>query len=708
MFRIWWFAASILYGLLAGPAAWALDSDPVVTPHAEVRIVSETDAFTPGKPVRLGLRFKLAEGWHIYWSNPGAAGEPPTLDLTLPPGAKASGLAFPAPERIVSGPVMSYAYRGEVLLPLTVETPAGSASLPVDAKASWLICEKICVPEEGSFHLDLPAGTPAPSAVAVLFQQADARMPESSPYQASVSPDGTLLVAGEGLSAQTVADAVFLPGAWGAIDDLAAQKLSISDGRLSLALKPGETFDPKADLVGVLQIRSPAGAERFFTIDAKSASPMAGAVAEAAPARPPTALVAPAAPAMTGVSDLLPVLAFAFLGGLILNLMPCVFPILAMKAVGIARLSGHQRHLVRAHALSYTLGVLSAFSLLAAALISLRAAGGAVGWGFQFQSPVFVAAIAWLLFAIGLNLSGVFELRGGFVGAGQHLAARGGHAGSFFTGLLAVLVATPCTAPFMGAAIAAATAAPAGVTLLIFLVMGLGLAAPYALLGLWPGLARRLPKPGPWMVYLRQVLAFPMYGAAAWLIWVLSQQTGSDGVFITLVGGVLIGFASWIFGATQGHAAPGRLFGGAMAALATLSAVGLLYGLALSPPAGASVAAAGEREASFSPDRLAALRAEGRPVFVNMTAAWCVTCLVNEKVALSSDGVSQAFARRNVAYLKGDWTRPDPAITAFLREHGRDGVPLYVFYPAKGRPPVILPQILTADMVRDEIDQSGS
>ncbi len=699
MLRFRLFAAAVFSGLFAVSSAQALDSAPIVTPHAEVRLVSESDAFAPGKPLRLGLHFKLAPGWHIYWSNPGAAGEPPTIDMKLPGGATASEIAFPAPERVISGPVMSYAYQHEVLLPLTLQTPASSSSLPIDAKVSWLICEKICVPEDGAVRLDIPAGTPAPSSAAPLFRQADARMPEPSPFQTATSPDAILTVTGPALSPATVKDAILLPAAWGMIDDLAPQQLTIADGKLTLALKAGETFDAKAGLSGVLQITNPSGAERYFTIG----NP---------PGRSPAVAASPAPVPATAPADalsLLSVLAFAFLGGLILNLMPCVFPILAMKAVGIARLSGHERHQVRAHALSYTLGVLVAFGALAGLLIGLRMAGGSVGWGFQFQSPVFVVAIAWLLFAIGLNLSGVFEIGGSFAGAGQNLATRSGHAGSFFTGLLAVLVATPCTAPFMGAAIAAATTAPAGLTLLIFLVMGLGLAAPYALLGVVPALARLLPKPGPWMLYLRQVLAFPMYGAAVWLIWVLSLQAGPDGVFIALIGALLIGFAAWIFGTTQAQGPCSRIFGRAASAVATIAAVVLLYGLTLAPPSTAATATASkEHETLFSPDRLTSLRAEGRPVFVNMTAAWCVTCLVNEKVALSSDEVSQTFAKRNVAYLKGDWTKPDPAITAFLREHGRDGVPLYVFYPPKGQAPVVLPQILTADMVLQEINRSGS
>ena len=395
---------------------------------------------------------------------------------------------------------------------------------------------------------------------------------------------------------------------------------------------------------------------------------------------------------------------FAFLGGLILNLMPCVFPILAIKAMSVAELAGRDRGVVRSHAAYYVLGVLVAFGALAAILIVLRSAGAAAGWGFQFQSPAFVAAVAWLLFAIGLNLSGVFEIGGGWVGVGEGLTRRGGLIGSFFTGLLAVVVATPCTAPFMGAAIAAAATAPPATVLLIFLVMGLGLAAPYGAFGFVPGLAAALPRPGPWTLVLRQALAFPMYAAAVWLTWVVSQQAGADGALIVLSGAVMIGLAAWIFNTTRNNARRGRIIGEALAAGIALVALVTLDGLAVAPQ---GVTAAQDASA-YSPDRLAALRAEGRPVFVNMTAAWCVTCLVNERVALSSEKVRDAFAKRNVAYLKGDWTRADPAISKFLKNHGRDGVPLYVLYPPHGEKPVVLPQILTQTGVLDELNRMGS
>jgi thiol:disulfide interchange protein/DsbC/DsbD-like thiol-disulfide interchange protein len=701
---------SLAFLLFGAQAALALEGTKVKTPHAEVTLVSEVDAVEPGKPFRLGLHFSLAKGWHIYWVNPGEAGEPPHLDLALPQGATASGFAWPTPLRIPEGPAMTYSYIGEVTLPLTV-TPAAlgaPSSFPVKAKARWLICENICVPEEGEFRLDLPVRAASiPSPQAPLFAAADERMPQPSPFAAELSAGGVLSLKGDGISPSSVRDAWFFPEKWDVIDDAAPQKLEVANGSLSLFLKPAKTFDPKASLPGVLVLRDESGAERFLQIGDQPGEATALASPGVSAERQPAATGSPV-PGEDADIGVLTMLAFAFLGGIILNLMPCVFPILAIKAVAVAKLSGHERGAVRAQALSYTLGVLFAFAGLGVSLLVFRTAGSFAGWGFQFQSPVFVTAMAFLFTAVGLNLSGVFEIGGGFVNAGGSFAARGGAVGSFFTGLLAVLVATPCTAPFMGAAIAAAVTAPPIAMIAVFLVMGLGLAAPYALIGFVPGLARLLPKPGSWMVILRQALAFPMYGASAWLVWVISQQAGSDGVLATVTGIVLLGFASWIIGVTQMREGRPLFFGRALAGLAALGVLFILYDVMTAPklPADATVATRGENP--YSAARLAALRAEGRPVFVNMTAAWCVTCLVNERIALSSDAVKRAFAERNVAYLKGDWTRADPAISDFLREHGRDGVPLYVLFPPKGGDGVVLPQVLTASAVLEVLDRFGS
>jgi thiol:disulfide interchange protein/DsbC/DsbD-like thiol-disulfide interchange protein len=682
MRRILTYSMLFVTCLLAAPRADALESSAVKTPHAEVTLASETNAVEPGKSFRLGLHFKLVKGWHIYWINPGDAGEPPRLELTLPEGANSSDIVWPTPLRIPEGPVMTYGYADEVLLPLTVIAPIVETSFPVEAKANWLVCDKICVPEEGSFHLDIPVGGLTRSPEARLFASTDQRSPGPSPFFATLAPDGSLFVEGKKISERSVADAWFLPDKWGAIDDGAPQTPTITAGKLILTLKRGQTFDPDEVLTGVLVTKDSSGEESFYRISAD-----------------PSVLTRAGRPASANLG-LLTLLAFAFLGGLILNLMPCVFPVLAIKAIGIAELCGQESRAVRAQAASYTLGVLIAFAALGALLLILRAAGSAAGWGFQFQSPSFVCAMAWLFLLVGLNLSGVFEVSG-LANVGGTLATRGGHIGSFFTGFLAVLVATPCTAPFMGTAVAVALTLSSASTLLVFVTMGLGLAAPFALLMLSPDFARALPRPGAWMVVLKQALAFPMYAAVAWLLWVISQQTGPDGVLATAAGMVLIGFAAWALGMSQTRVGAWR----AAALVATIAAAIMLYDISAAPPA---VPQASAEQEPYSISRLAALRAEGKPVFVNMTAAWCITCLLNERVALSSDAVKKAFAERHVAYLKGDWTHADPEITRFLREHDRDGVPLYVLFPPKSADPIVLPQILTAGAVLAELERLES
>jgi len=673
---------ALLFALFAiGPAA-ALESTPATSARDTVSLVSDTDAVAPGTAFRVGLHFLLAPGWHTYWRNPGDAGVAPDLSLVLPAGVSAGPIAWPTPRRVVEGPVMTYAYTGDVLLPVTVTPGAHSGPLPIQAHARWLVCKEICVPEQADFRLDLPmappAGTPAPSAQAPLFVAHDRTVPRASPWQAQIAPDGSLWVQGAELGPATVTDAWFIPDHPGLIEDDAAQPLSVRQGGFVLALKLAQGAKADAGLSGILSVRDRTGLQTDVELHA---------VPGAAPAPP--------------FPPLQRVLLFAFLGGLILNLMPCVFPVLAMKAVALAQ--GAARGAARSHGLFYTAGVLVTFAALGGALLAARAAGAAAGWGFQFASPVFVAAMAWLLFGVGLNLSGVFAVGGGLSGTGSGLAARGGNLGSFFTGLLAVLVATPCTAPFMGVAIAAGLAAPPAVTMLVFLVMGLGLAAPYAALSAVPSLARLAPRPGRWMEVLKQGLAFPMYGAAVWLLWVISQEAGSAGVLGTAAGFVLLGFAAWVLGISQAATSRSRRFGQSAAAAAVLLAAAVLSGIAVAPGTPA-VAGTGEGAEVFSPARLATLRAEGRPVFVNMTAAWCVTCLVNERVAISSAPVQHAFEKRRVAYLKGDWTRQDPAISNFLREYGRDGVPLYVYYPPHDGKPVVLPQILTENEVLAQLN----
>ena len=628
-------------------------------------LVSDVDSVSSGKPFRLGLNLNLAPGWHTYWSNPGDAGAPPTLEAS---GAVIGPIRYPAPERLHDGPFTSFAYTGQVLLPVDASAAAGGE---ISAHATWLVCATVCVPEDATFHLTLAAGDGAPGAQAALFEAADARSPRPSPFAAHVTPAGILWLDAPRLALRT---ATFFPAEAGVIDQGAPQQMRLSADRVSLALKPLRALT--APLAGVVELTDTGGQTQALAVTA------------------PLGTLPEAAAVGTGFAD---ALVLAFIGGLILNLMPCVLPVLAMKALALARLSGAARGHVRREAGFYTLGVLVAFCTIGGLTLAARAAGGAAGWGIQFQSAVFTTATGWLLFAIGLNLSGVFAVGGRLAGTGQGLASRG----SFFTGLLAVVVATPCTAPFMGAALAAALALPPAEGMLIFVSLGLGLAAPYAALSLSPGFARMLPRPGAWMDTLKHLLAFPMYAAALWMVWVASQQTDQVGLAAILASFLLIAFAAWAYGFGQARERPVVLNLAALAGAA--GGVALLAAIAL----GAQAARAGQGAAAdgsepFSATRLASLRAAHRPVLVDMSAAWCVTCLVNERIALAPASVRDAFKRHKVAFLKGDWTRGDAGITAFLRSYERAGVPLYVYYPEQGAPEV-LPQILTAGLVLDRV-----
>ncbi len=655
--------------LLVPLAAHATQTPAVVTQHTAASLVSEPDSFAPGRPMRIGLRLKIQPGWHTYWANPGDAGAPPTLDVT---GATAGTLAYPTPTHTQDGPFTSYIYTGEVLLPLTV-TPSATAAgtLHLQAHATWLVCEKLCVPEDAAFTLDLPQGSGAPGADAPAFRAADAVSPRDNPFPARIAPDGTLRLDAPGIAPATL---YFFPADAGLIDQGADQRFVTDALGVTIHLKPLQhSLDAAKPLAGVLTLTDAGGRVESLAIDAK---PGAG----------------PAAPPPSAVPGLVRALVLAFAGGLILNLMPCVLPVLAMKALALARLGGQARARVRAEAGLYTAGVLTAFAAIGGVTLAAAAAGGSGGWGTQFQSTAFTGAMAWLMLAIGLNFSGLYEIGLSLTGMGQGLAARG----SFFTGLLAVVLATPCTAPFMASALAAAIVLPPLAGMAIFLALGAGLAAPYALLAIAPGLARFLPRPGAWMVRLRQALAVPMYVFALWLAWVVWHQAGTIGLAALLSGAALVISAAVLWGRHQRGGA------GRVPALgAVLAATLILLGLAGKAPQAAPMQLAAGAQA-YAPALLASLRAAHRPVLVDMSAAWCITCLVNERVALSPAPVRAAFARRNVAYLVGDWTGQDAAITAFLHQFGRNGVPLYVYFPPAGDPQV-LPQILTEAEVLERI-----
>lgn len=541
----------------------------------------------------------------------------------------------------------------------------------------------------------LPA--PAPMKVQATLQQQDLliRWPTSSLNGRQPDPDKTL----------------FLPQDWGRIQHAAKPQLTQADGRWQLRMPVGEQPARAGQVLeGLLLVDGQAWAVAAPVDGVGSgAATAAGESAEGAgqtATSPASTSAAAAASAGEAASlSLWTAIGLALVGGLILNLMPCVFPVLAIKALSF--LQGDRREHHR-QGVAYTAGVLVSFGALAGVLLALRGAGASVGWGFQFHSPLFVLLLAWLMFVLGLSLAGMLQMGAGLAGIGQGLASRSGLVGSFFTGVLATVVATPCTAPFMGAAMAYALAQPAPALLAVFLALGFGLALPYLALAFWPALQRRMPRPGRWMEVLKQALAFPMFGAAIWLVWVLAQQAGPQGVLLALSGMGLIALALWARGVSRSAGRSGRWAGG-LTALASVAAVFALLPMvkteAGSSVGGSAIATAGSsptgtREEPYSPERLAELRAQGKPVFVNLTASWCITCLVNERVALSTPEVKTAFQSQGITYLKGDWTRQDPRITALLARHGRSGVPLYLFYPAgPGDEAQVLPQLLTPGIV---------
>ncbi|WIM11549.1 protein-disulfide reductase DsbD domain-containing protein [Enhydrobacter sp.] len=695
MSRLLAFLVSIL---LALPAA---AQSVVTTDNVRAELVSEVAQVKPGEPFWVGLRETIRPHWHTYWKNPGDAGQPTDIRWKLPAGVGAGPVVWPAPTKIDVGGVVNYGFEGDILLLVKITPPADFAgsTLSLAADANWLVCSDVCIPEEGRFDLTLPVGTaaiPADPATRALFDAARRQVPTESPWPArfglAASGDPVLVVDARGLKPDTIRDVYFFPAEWGPVANMAKQTAHVTADGIRIPLKKG---DAKAaapqQIAGTLTLNEKTGdGEHRQAFDI---------VARLDPAV--TAGTAP--PAESGEGEALSLwqaLAFALLGGLILNLMPCVFPVLAMKAASFVRLAGHSRGEIRRDGIAYTAGVLASFSLMAATVLAIRSSFGEVSWGFQFQSPIFSLLIAYLFFVVGLNLSGVFEVGGRLAGVGQGLAGRGGIIGAFFTGVLAVIVATPCTAPFMAAALGFALSQPAPQTVGVLLAMGFGLALPYLALTFMPALQRLMPRPGAWMDRLRQLLAFPMYASAVWMVWVLTQQTGADGVLYALGGMVLIAFALWLL-RLGAPASPAIWLHRGIATTAVLLAFAAALKLEDRPATAASASSGPAAGVSFdgwerfSRSRLAEAVAARKPVFVDFTAAWCITCLVNERVALETAATRRAFEQTGTVKLKGDWTNRDPEITATLKEHGRAGVPLYLYWAPGADRPKILPQILT-------------
>jgi thiol:disulfide interchange protein len=693
------FALSLLFVLrtsaqLSAPASQPRDSKAAFdAAHLRVELlIPGAQLYTGKQGNQAGLFFKLQPGWHVYWQNAGDAGEPPAIDWTLPKGIAASALQFPAPARLPVGPLMDYGYENAVLFPFELNATPSAKTGPADLRAhvTWLVCSSVCIPGKADLELTRPVarGPARPTPETPLFQQFLSRLPQPLPAsdKAVFQPTSTgfrLAVT----TGQRESQAEFFPSDQTIVDNPSPQRLSPTARGLVLTLKKDANIAANpAKLNGVIELSG----GRAFQIAA-----IPGIVA--APAEPPSA---------AGVSalSLARISALAFFGGLLLNLMPCVFPVLFLKGLALVQSGAEERHKLRNHGFVYAAGILISFWTLVGALLGLRAAGSSIGWGFQFQSPIFLVLMAGLLFFLGLSLAGQFEIGLTLTSAGGSLAAKQGYTGSFFTGVLAVIVATPCAAPFMGAAIGYALAAPGVVTFAVFTALALGLAAPYVALTLQPAWTRILPRPGAWMEVVRQIVSIPIFITVIWLAWVLAQGYGADLLGVLLCIFLLLAIAGWFLGRwpTKRWA---TVVGAVIVLCSAVIGVAAPAELATTPTPSTNASAVQNQWQPWSPATLSQYQSQGRAVFVDFTASWCLSCQVNERVALDRPQVQQAFASANVVLLRADWTRHDPAITQALATLGRDSVPVYLLYSPGQASPQILPAVLTPGIVVDAVNK---
>ena len=679
----------------------------------EVELLAETTNIVPGETTWLGLRLDPAEHWHTYWKMGGDSGEATSLsEWTAPEGTSIGEIQWPAPHWLpfYDTDLVNFGYEGEILLPVAITLPADYAgdTVEISTLAFWNVCDQICIPGEQRLSISLPvAATPEMNANSMqLFATARENLPSVDHQLKSL-----IAVAGERVSLgfespdpifTNYSEAWFFPEQRRIIKLGPLRDVSIQQNLLQIThQQPRRMLTDLSEIFGVLVLEDAQGSRTAFefinpAVDANS-----------------TTITPLAAIDNTGASTgpgggLLIYMLFAMLGGIILNLMPCVFPVLSLKALSFAKNAGQSQYKQRMDGIVYTLGVIFAFVALATVLIALRAAGERIGWAFQFQQPWFLAFIVYLFFLMALSLSGVFEIGTGLMGVGGDLAAKKGYKGSFFTGMLATTVATPCTAPFMGPALGFALTQSWAVAMLVFVSLGLGLALPILILSFLPALFKYMPKPGAWMVTFKQLMAFPLYLSALFFLWVLGTQVGVLGMSLVLAACILLAFAAWLY---QRRFTLGPILRtvnyavgvGAIVAAIYLMQTPFLQTAAVSQEALVDADGNSIRNYEvFSTQRLNELQAAGKPVFVNMTAAWCITCLANEQTTLGTERVKQAMLDNNITYLKGDWTNEDPEITAVLESFNRPSVPLYVLYPGdSSKEPVILPQILTPGMLAE-------
>ena len=677
MFRI--LIISILMWLTCG-LAQARQSLPLDTGNTEIMLVSDVDTAAPGESFTVALRMKFDGNWYTYWRNAGDSGEPVHIVWDLPEGVTAGPISWPAPKTKTVGPIVSYAMDKDVWLPVEIslgENIDPNSPVTLKAHAYFLVCDDICIPEDGALTLPMAVGPKNENQThSILINSAKSKIPHvAAKARGSAHLENGQVIFNISTLPNGFESAALFPNENPII--VHSNPIDLTNGQTGNRYKATasygwddevpDSFDATLVADDGRAIVVPIATDKTVDIGAAKSGGKAANIGFWS--------------AIIG----------AFIGGLILNLMPCVFPIISLKALSLAKTGHGERADVRNAAWAYTAGVLISFLFFAGLITGLKAGGASVGWGFQLQSPWLVGFLSLLLFAIGLNLLGVFELSGRFQNIGSNSLNKSGFVPSFLTGVLAVIVATPCTAPFMAGAVGLALASSAAVTLAIFLALGLGFALPFLLVAYVPGLLMRLPKPGAWMENFKQFLAFPMFAAAIWLAWVLSLQAGAAGTLKLLSAGLILGFGIWIISRGSGIL---KIVGG----VAVLTA--FLLPLSLS----ASVQAANLKSKAWSAQAVATARAEGRPIFVDFTAAWCVTCKVNEGLVLKKAKTAKLFERTDTEFLIADWTNKDDVIAAELKRFGRAGVPLYLVYKPGAADAEVLPQVLTYEILKNALE----
>ncbi len=677
--------------------------------HVQTELISEVTSVKPGQAFWVAVGMNMDEHWHTYWRNPGDSGLKTEIEWQLPEGFRAGPIRWPYPERIEEPPLTTFGYKDEIYLLTAITPPADfetGEEVTIRADVSWLECAEVCIPGESTMSITLPVEDRVPKAderYAALFADARSRLPlKDSEWRFSASLQEKKLQ----LSARppewfegTLERLTFFPYENGIIDNTAKQNFEKKDNSYRLTVPLKSISDVQLDsIAGVLVTengwRGP-GSEKAVEI----ITPVSETLAATSTAKE------------SRLNSIWLAILFSFLGGIILNLMPCVLPVLSIKIMGFVNQANEGEHKSWQHGLVFMLGVLASFWVLAGILLILRAGGEQLGWGFQLQSPPFLIILSAFMFLFGLSLFGVFEIGTSLTTVEGKTRKTSGWMGSFVSGVTATIVATPCTAPFMGSALGFALTQPPWVSLMVFTFLGLGMAAPFVLLSSVPALLRFVPKPGRWMESLKQFMGFLLVGTVIWLLWVLGIQAGSNAIILVLFALVLTGIGAWIYGRWGHLAMPKRtrLIASLLAFILVIGSNGFALTAvdeyAVSPAQQTASRGSGIDWQPFSRDKVQELVNQGKPVFIDFTAAWCLSCQVNERVAFGSEKVQKKFEELNITALKADWTSRDERITKALAEFGRNSVPLYVLYNGRSdAEPQILPEIITPGIILEALE----